>query len=43
MKRLGIEYHGEISYTSNHFEYLIKRCEEFILKGLAYCDDTPHD
>lgn len=39
LKFLGVEY-DVLSYSSNHFEALLKLCECLIKKGLAYADET---
>lgn len=41
MITLGVKWAGEISHSSDYFDYLIGKAEELINKGLAYCDNTP--
>lgn len=40
VRSLGIKW-DHFSYTSDHFETLMKLCTEMIKKGQAYVDDTP--
>ncbi|EGR33496.1 hypothetical protein IMG5_051190 [Ichthyophthirius multifiliis] len=43
LKTLGVQWTGEITHTSDYFDYLIEKAEELIKKGLAYCDNTPQE
>lgn len=42
LKSLGVVY-DHFSYTSDHFDLMLEKCEEMIKAGLAYVDDTPGD
>ena len=37
---LGVEFVGEIRYSSDLFDYFIEKAEDLIKRGLAYCDNT---
>lgn len=43
LKTLGVKWHGDITHTSDYFDYLIEKAEELIKEGKAYCDPTPVD
>ena len=32
-----------VSHTSDHFELILQKAEQFIKDGLAYCDKTPEE
>ena len=40
LNTLGIKW-DKHTHTSDHFDYLIEKARELILKGKAYTDDTP--
>lgn len=40
VRSLGIKW-DHLSYTSDHFDLLIKKCTDMIKNGQAYVDDTP--
>lgn len=40
LETLQIKY-DQLSYTSNHFDYLMKIMTQLITEGKMYCDNTP--
>ena len=42
IKTLGIEP-DVITYTSDHFEEIMKHIELLLKEGIVYADDTPKD
>ena len=43
LNTLGIHHTGEISHTSDHFEYLMQKMTDLIQKGHMYTDNTEHE
>ena len=43
IKSLGIEFDGEVTYTSDYFDQLLELGEEMIRKGHMFVDNTPVD